>query len=608
MSKLYSRQKNWQHASRPEKDLFFAPPHFKKEKKEMPPLNFLSRFLSSASFSTFAVYFLLCVKKITHNKKLAKSPTAKELNPARKTKTRAKKFFLPARASWTVTCLLTVLFSIDTCVAQNTESLYERTQKQIQQNMLQNSGDWQRIQEMKMLRDNFPGAAQYYDQQINQIYQQYSPVNNNSNPAQDIVDQQNRQAAQMMGVNLPPTQADIDAEIKNRMQGKPPALTAEQKQRQSVSDVLNEVHSIEPSLNEYWNAPDFSAKEKPYRDALNKLKEQLEGKRKLSVADAYYDVEKAYGNPMLNQKEFKDEVNKCANFIKRYMMENKLNLSDNLQVHSTIQKFFSDSLKIGKKILEIPDVPPQIHKPFYYDYEDYKAEKDYRSYHISKGFATGNGQCHVLPLMYAAIAEAVGAKFYLSYAPLHSFIKYPDNQGNIHSYEVTTNWQITDQWYKDNLGVTGLAEKSGIYLHPLDRKQIVAAALIDLACSYRKQNGLADGKFINECVDNAMGYFPNKDANVFGWLLRSKLTAVELDRMLFKKGIKTVEDAEKIPEARALLTKLNSINKKIESLGYTEDPIEGYEQMVEDSKKRHPEIPKTGNLQKRNLFIPLNTK
>ena len=76
----------------------------------MPTLNFLSRFLSSASFSTFAVYFLLCVEKITHYKKLAAPPTAKELDPSRKTKIRAKKFILPALSSWTVLCFMTVLF------------------------------------------------------------------------------------------------------------------------------------------------------------------------------------------------------------------------------------------------------------------------------------------------------------------------------------------------------------------------------------------------------------------------------------------------------------------------------------------------------------------
>jgi hypothetical protein len=72
----------------------------------LPSLNFLTRFLSSASFSTFAVYFLLCVEKITHNKKLAKPPTAKELNPTHKIKTRAKKFLLLTRSSWTVLCVL----------------------------------------------------------------------------------------------------------------------------------------------------------------------------------------------------------------------------------------------------------------------------------------------------------------------------------------------------------------------------------------------------------------------------------------------------------------------------------------------------------------------
>lgn len=87
-----TRQIQRRHSNRPLRDLIFAPPHCEKREKELPTLNFLSRFLSSASFSTFAVYFLLCVEKITHNKKLAKPPTAKELNSARKTKTRAKKF------------------------------------------------------------------------------------------------------------------------------------------------------------------------------------------------------------------------------------------------------------------------------------------------------------------------------------------------------------------------------------------------------------------------------------------------------------------------------------------------------------------------------------
>ena len=514
----------------------------------------------------------------------------------------------PSIHLWTFKCLLAALFFIDICVAQNkNESLYERTQKQVHQNMLQNSGDLQQIQEMKMLRDNFPGAAQYYDKQINQIYQQYSPVSNN--PAQDIVNQQNRLAAKMMGVNLPPTQEEIDAEMKDQTRGKPPTLTEEQMQRQQISDLLNEAHGKEPSSGgEYWKAPDFVSKEKSYRDALNKLKEQLIGKRPLSVADAYFSIENAEGNTMINQKEFKEEINKCGSFIKRWMIENNYDINNNIAVHFSIQKFFSDSLKIGKKNIEIPDVPPQLHLPFYYDYEDYKAEKDNRSYHVSKGFATGNGQCHILPLMYACIAEALGAKFYLSYAPLHSFVKYPDNENKIHNYEPTTNWQISDQWYKDNMEVSSLAEKNQIYLNKMSRKEIVAAAIMDLAFSYKKNNGVADGKFINECVNFAMNYFPNKDANIDGWLMRGEITAVELDRLLMKKGVKAVSDAEQIPEAQQLIEKIKTLNKKVESLGYTEVDEEVYDKMVQDSKAHHQEISQKDNLKKRNLFIPLTPK
>lgn len=52
---IVGRQKNGRHTDRPKKDLIFTPPHFKKRKKEKKPtLNFLSRFLPHASFSTFA--------------------------------------------------------------------------------------------------------------------------------------------------------------------------------------------------------------------------------------------------------------------------------------------------------------------------------------------------------------------------------------------------------------------------------------------------------------------------------------------------------------------------------------------------------------------------
>ncbi|HET6244807.1 MAG: hypothetical protein H0V01_10630 [Bacteroidetes bacterium] len=269
---LTGRQRNGRHASRPEKDLIFAPPHFKKEKKGLPPLNFLSRFLSTASFSTFAVYFLLCVEKITHNKKLAKPPTTKELNPAHKTKTRAKKFCLPAGASLTGLWLLTVLFSID-IFAQN-------------------------IQTQKPQFESFePVKSEHYftTVPINQGYTYQTPQQNvpMGATAQDIINQSNSRAQGSVYTPNMTTQERQQANIKyiQQQMANDPAYqqpnksnnfsqNINRKQQQEVVDILNEVHSTESSrrfnMNDY-KSPEFSTKTKPYTDALQQLKDQLSG-------------------------------------------------------------------------------------------------------------------------------------------------------------------------------------------------------------------------------------------------------------------------------------------------------------------------------------------
>ncbi|HPW67330.1 MAG TPA: hypothetical protein PLS84_09685, partial [Salinivirgaceae bacterium] len=106
MKQLTNRQKNGRHASRPEKDLIFAPPAKRKNKRTNPALNFLSGFLSLASFSTFASRAFLFVEKITNKNCTGYAKLAKELNPSRKTKTRAKKFAIPNSASWTILCMM----------------------------------------------------------------------------------------------------------------------------------------------------------------------------------------------------------------------------------------------------------------------------------------------------------------------------------------------------------------------------------------------------------------------------------------------------------------------------------------------------------------------
>jgi hypothetical protein len=382
-------------------------------------------------------------------------------------------------------------------------------------------------------------------------------------------------------------------------------------QQQQNAAIENEVSNKRTANynEEYWKSPDFIKAAQPFYDAFNSLKDQLTGKTPISVKDAYYAIESAYGNVFLTKKEYDAQIEQSVAFVRQWMAEHKLNPNDNISKHLALQKFICDTLKIGNVPLH-SDLPQkkEIHYPFYYDYQDYKGEKDYRSQFVTKTLATGNGQCHTLPLVYAILAESIGAKFYLSLAPIHSFIKYPDNEGNIHNFEPTTNWQISDQWYKDWLFIKSRAEQTQLYLNKLTREQIVAQAMIDLAAEYKEKLGIADGAFINQCVDFAINYFPNKDASVDCWLLRSEVDRRLLNRLAHKYNVTSYIQGDKIPEIKKLEDKLGFIDDKLEDLGYTEIPKSAYDFMVEsqDNKGTIQRLKKMNDLQKRSSFVSSN--
>ncbi|MFZ4414053.1 MAG: hypothetical protein ACOYOV_13295 [Bacteroidales bacterium] len=413
------------------------------------------------------------------------------------------------------------------------------------------------------------------NQQLNQNNYYQTPPTNQNNPT-NVIEQQDR----------------------NRQVG-----------REQINKEINGAYRQNKALNdEYWKVPGFSEYTKTFNDAFTIILDMLTGNKSLSVKDAYYEIEKANGNVYLTKAEYDEQINISVGFIQQWLYENHYNLKDNLSLNYGIQKFMTDTLTIkNKKNSEMPNIK-MTHLGFYYDYQDYKAKKDERSYYVSKTFATGNGQCHTLPIVYLILAEQLGAKAYLSYAPIHSFIKYPDKKGNIHNFETTSNWQITDQWYMENFNIKPLAIEKGIYLNALGRQQLIASAMIDLACSYDKKFGIADGCFISKCLDTAMNYFSNKEANITAWLIREKIVNVKLNRIAKKNQKKTKEEIEKIPEVQVLLKELETIDTKIESLGYEPLPESTYDKMVQnqDNKGNIQQLKQFDNLKKRNLFITSN--
>ena len=63
---------------------------------------------------------------------------------------------------------------------------------------------------------------------------------------------------------------------------------------------------------------------------------------------------------------------------------------------------------------------------------------------VQKLLVTGKGQCNSLPKLYLILAEEIGAEAHLALSPNHSYIKFPDDEGNWHNIELTNNMLTTD--------------------------------------------------------------------------------------------------------------------------------------------------------------------
>jgi hypothetical protein len=413
--------------------------------------------------------------------------------------------------------------------------------------------------------------------------------------ANDIIAQQNARAMQQMGYRQPVVPPSDPTLLTEFMRNQYNDYLQQPQQSNELLNDLNELRNDDllRRKSNYYSSEKFRTESASYWKAKTLLDNMLSGKAPLSLKDAFYILENAYGNTHLNYTEYNSILKKSAQFIKQWLNEHGHNAADNLSLHFGIQSFMRDTLTVSKMIQEPSGVSKTMHVPFTYDYIDFRAEEDFRNYFVTKTLATGTGQCNSLPTMYLLLAEQLGAKAYLSYAPLHSFIKFPDNKGNIQNYEPTSHFEISDQWYAHHLRISQEAYKSKIYLDTLNKKQIVAAAMMDLAYGYLRKHGITDGVFIAECVQDAIQYFPDKVANVQGWLLRSTLLTAKLDRILQRDGIRDLKDIDKSPEAKEVYNQLRAIDQLLDELGYEELPTDMYEQLMQEQNAN-------GRLQKEN--------
>lgn len=376
---------------------------------------------------------------------------------------------------------------------------------------------------------------------------------------------------------------------------------------QDIVNRDNQRATINGKLYEDYNSQEFAIKTRSYTETLKMLQNMLSGKEKLSLADSYFAMENAHGEAYLTKVEFKSIINQSADFIKQWMQQNKLSIHDNASINYAVQQFMGEELTITKTatpkdgILALNTV---THKPFQYDFNDYTGDKDHRNFFVTKCLATGTGQCNSLPAVYLCLVEALGGTAYLALAPQHSLIKYPDKNGNIRNYEPTSHWDITNEWYWDNMFVSKQAAQNRVYLDPWNKKQIVADIALQLSFGYFRKYGGADGKFLNECVNTAKLYFP-KNNNLILYFTLSNLYGNDLLQVMRKEGIQRIPDIHKSAEAQKLFERWQANEAIIEKLGYQDQPKDMYAEMMKyhEFRGRIQQSRNFDGKQKRSLFI-----
>ncbi len=267
-----------------------------------------------------------------------------------------------------------------------------------------------------------------------------------------------------------------------------------------------------------------------YNQAYLEISDMLDGKTPLSIKRAVFLAEWAYMDGNLDYDAYCHHIDSAAIFLYGFIKVNKLEQYKTGKNMAIIDYFFNPWSGNG-------------YKPFVYDHNDIDSKEDFTQQFVTKLIRTHKGQCRSLPYYYKILAEAIGAEAYIAYAPIHTFIRYPDDD-NFYpedwvNVELTTHQIAPEIHYTEGFEINEKALQSKVYLNPLTDRETVASQLSDLAFAYSLKYGVYDD-FIWLCCTKSLEYYPQK-YNTLIFLTRTLETA--LARHLYKNGNKMDEYA-----------------------------------------------------------------
>ena len=244
-------------------------------------------------------------------------------------------------------------------------------------------------------------------------------------------------------------------------------------------------------------------------------------------------------------------------------------------------RFLSDTLNIKMPGNE----KPTTHYPIEYDYDDAESKINYDSHFVTKLMHSNVGQCHCMPLYFLIMAEEIGTEAYLAFSPRHSFVKIKDEKGAWYNIELTCRAVLSDVHYMNTGYIKAEAIRNGLYLKAMDKTNVVAESLVNLARYYYVKYGLDD--FYLKCLDTAGRHLDNK-VNVLK--MQSEYETRLIMTLAYLYDAENIDILlEKCPEVAKHFEKQQMMYQQIDDLGFEELPVDLYEIWLQHVSKLREE-------------------
>ncbi|NDW12549.1 hypothetical protein D0T50_06550 [Bacteroides sp. 214] len=358
-----------------------------------------------------------------------------------------------------------------------------------------------------------------------------------------------------------------------------------QNEIQRQTDIIMLTKHGFPSQAEYEGTPAFYS-------AFDEISNMLDGQKELNLGRAVFLIENAWHNNKYDYSEYLKGIKAGVDFCNRKIEEEKLDKDDNLVKNMMLFRLVSDTLKIKNRTTG----KPQTHYPIKYNYDDYESKISYDSHFVTTLMQTGVGQCHSMPLYYLVLAEEIGAEAYWSFSPRHSFVKIQDERGNWHNLELTCKAILSDTHYMNSGYIKAEALQNKTYLEPMDKTNVIAEMLLELARGYYQKYGYDD--FYLKCIDTAQQYLKNDlNAKILKSAYQTRLT-LTLAHLLQAPTPEIMQELS--PEAYRHYELMLAQYKEIDDLGYEELPMGVYAMWLDHIAK---EKEKAGKEKQPSIFI-----